>query len=79
MKDVASSGGLPPLSRSETPASVPVYSASQASTGDETGGSLGLATVNADPSSSSPDVLTASLGTSTLTFGPYILTVKVAA
>jgi len=54
-----------------------VYSATQPSTINETGSSLGRVTVNANASSSSPNALTASLGTSRLTFGPYILTINV--
>ena len=54
-----------------------VYSATQASTIDETGHSTGSVEINATASSSSPNTLTASLGTSTLTFGPYTLTVDV--
>jgi hypothetical protein len=54
-----------------------VYSATQASTIDETGHSTGSVKINATASSSSPNTLTASLGTSTLTFGPHTLAVNV--
>jgi hypothetical protein len=54
-----------------------VYSATQASTINETGHSTGSVTISANASGSSPNALTASLGTSTLTFGPYTLTLNV--
>jgi hypothetical protein len=54
-----------------------VYSATQASTVNETGQSTGSVTIGAGASGSSPGGLTASLGTSKLTFGPYTLTVTV--
>ncbi len=54
-----------------------VYSATQASTIDETGQSTGTVTIRANASNSSPGTLTASLGTSTLTFGPFTLTIGV--
>jgi hypothetical protein len=54
-----------------------VYSATQASTINETGQSTGSVKINATASSSSPNALTASLGTSTLSFGPYTLTLNV--
>ena len=54
-----------------------VYSASQTSTIDETGQSTGTVTIQANASDSSPGSLTASLGTSTLTFGPFKLTIGV--
>jgi hypothetical protein len=54
-----------------------VYSATQASTIDETGQSTGGVTIPANASDSSPGTLTASVGTSTLTFGPFTLTIGV--
>jgi hypothetical protein len=54
-----------------------VYSVTQASTINETGHSTGSVTINANTPGSSPTGLTASLGTSTLTFGPYSLTINV--
>jgi hypothetical protein len=54
-----------------------VYSATQASTIDETGHSTGSVILNANSSGPSPNGFTASLGTSTLTFGPYTLTINV--
>lgn len=54
-----------------------LYSATQASTIEETGQSTGSVTIGANESGSSPQVLTASLGTSRLTFGPYTLTINV--
>ena len=54
-----------------------VYSATQASTIDETGQSTGTVTIRANASNSSSGTLTASLGTSTLTFGPFTLTIGV--
>ena len=54
-----------------------VYSATQASTINETGHGTGSVTINADTAGSSPSGLTASPGTSTLTFGPYTLTINV--
>ena len=54
-----------------------VYSATQASTINETAHSTGSVTISANASGSSPNALTASLGTSTLTFGPYTLTLNV--
>ncbi len=57
---------------------VPVpYSATQASTINETGHGTGSVKINAAASSSSPTTLTASLGVSMRTFGPYTLTVDV--
>ncbi len=53
-----------------------VYSATQASTITEAGQSSSNVTIGAD-ASSSPATVTASLGTSTLTFGPYALTLDV--
>jgi hypothetical protein len=59
-----------------------VYSATQASTITETGQNTGSVTIGANASSSSPNSLTAShtgssTKTSTLTFGPYTLTINV--
>jgi hypothetical protein len=54
-----------------------VYSATQASTINETGRSTGSVTINANTPGPSPTGLTATLGTSTLTFGPYTLTINV--
>lgn len=54
-----------------------VYSATQASTVNETGHSTGSVTIGAGASASSPGGLTASVGTSTLNFGPYTLTITV--
>ncbi len=54
-----------------------VYSATQASTVSETGQSAGSVTIGAGASSSTPGGLTASVGTSTLAFGPYSLTLTV--
>jgi hypothetical protein len=54
-----------------------VYSATQASTISESGQVSGSATIGAGASGSAPNALTASLGTSTLTFGPYTLTINV--
>ncbi len=54
-----------------------VYSTTQASTIHETGQSAGSVTVGAGAAGSGPDALTASLGISTLTFGPYSLVVTV--
>lgn len=54
-----------------------VYSATQASTIDETGQNTGSVTIRANASGSSPDPLAASPGTSTLTFGPFTLTISV--
>jgi hypothetical protein len=54
-----------------------VYSATQASTIDETGQGTGSVTINANTAGSNPNGLTASPGTSTLTFGPYTLTIVV--
>ncbi len=54
-----------------------VYSATQACTIDETGQSSGSVTIGADATGSYSGVLTASLGTSTLSFGPYTLTLDV--
>jgi hypothetical protein len=59
-----------------------VYSATQASTITETGQNTGSATIAANASSSSPTTLSAShtgntTKTSTLTFGPYTLTITV--
>ena len=59
-----------------------VYSATQASTITESGNDTGSVTINANASSSSPSTLTAShsggsVKTSTLTFGPYTLTITV--
>lgn len=54
-----------------------VYSATQASAIKEAGQSTGSVTIAANASGSSPSTLTASLGTSTLTFGPYTLTISV--
>jgi len=54
-----------------------VYSATQASTINETGHSTGSVTINANTSGTSPSGLTVSLGTSTMSFGPYTLTIKV--
>ena len=54
-----------------------VYSATQASTVNETGHGTGSATINANTAGSSPDLLNASSGSSTLTFGPYTLTINV--
>ena len=53
------------------------YSATQASTINETGHSTGSVTINANTSGTSPSGLTVSLGTSTMSFGPYTLTIKV--
>ena len=53
------------------------YSATQASTIEETGQNTGAVTINAGSSGSGPEALTASVGTSTLTFGPYTLTINV--
>ena len=54
-----------------------VYSASQSSSIHETGQTVGTVTVDAGAAGSGPNALTASLGTSTLTFGPYSLVVTV--
>jgi hypothetical protein len=54
-----------------------VYSATQASTINEAGRGAGSVTINANTAGSSPNVLTVSPGTSTLTFGPYTLTINV--
>ena len=54
-----------------------VYSPTQASTINETGQNTGAVTINAGASGSGPNALTASVGTSTLTFGPYTLTINV--
>lgn len=59
-----------------------VYSSTQASTIAETGQNTGNVTIGANASSSSPSTLTAShtgsaTKTSTLTFGPYTLTINV--
>ena len=54
-----------------------VYSATQASTISESGQVSGSATIGAGASGSAPNALTASLGTSSLTFGPYTLTINV--
>lgn len=54
-----------------------VYSATQPSTISETGHGSGSVTINANASGSSPGALTASLGASTLSFGPYTLTINV--
>jgi hypothetical protein len=54
-----------------------VYSATQASTINETGHGTGSVTINANAAGSSPNGLTVSPGTSTLTFGPYTLTINV--
>jgi hypothetical protein len=59
-----------------------VYSATQPSTITETGYSSGSVVIGAGASSSTPSELTAShllvlQGTSTLTFGPYTLTINV--
>jgi hypothetical protein len=54
-----------------------VYSASQASTIDETGQSTGTVTIRANASNSSPGTVTSSIGNSTLTFGPFTLTIGV--
>ena len=54
-----------------------VYSATQASTVNETGHGTGSATINANTAGSSPDPLNVSLGSSTLTFGQYMLTINV--
>lgn len=56
-----------------------VYSATQASALEETGPIAGAATISAGSSESSPNALTASVGTSTLTFGSYTLTIDVSA
>jgi hypothetical protein len=53
------------------------YSATQASTIEETGQSNGIVTIPANASNSSPGTLTASFGTSTLIFGPFTLTIGV--
>jgi hypothetical protein len=55
-----------------------VYSSTQASTVSETGQSTGAVTIGAGASGSAPKALSASLGTSTLIFGPYTLTINVA-
>ena len=54
-----------------------IYSATQASALEETGSIAGAATISAGSSESSPNALTASVGTSTLTFGAYTLTIDV--
>jgi hypothetical protein len=54
-----------------------VYSATQASTISEAGQVSGSATIGAGAWESAPNALTASVGTSTLTFGPYTLTINV--
>ena len=54
-----------------------VYSATQASMINETGRSTGSVTINANTSGASPTGLTAPLGTSALTFGPFTLTINV--
>jgi Putative Ig domain len=54
-----------------------VYSATQASTVNDSAHSTAGVTINANATGSSPDGVTAPLGTSTLTFGPYTLTVNV--
>jgi hypothetical protein len=54
-----------------------VYSATQASTINESGHSTGSVTINANTSGPSANGLTASLGTSTMAFGPYTLTINV--
>jgi Putative Ig domain len=56
-----------------------VYSATQSSTVHETGQTTGGVTIGAGASGSGPGALTASLGTSTLTFGSYTLKVTVGA
>jgi hypothetical protein len=53
------------------------YSATQASTLEEAGPIAGAATISAGSSESSPNALSASVGTSTLTFGAYTLTIDV--
>ena len=54
-----------------------VYSATQASTVNDSGHSTAGVTINANAAGSSPNGVTAPLGTSTLTFGPYTLTINV--
>lgn len=54
-----------------------VYSASQSSSIHETGQAVGTVTVGAGAAGSGPNALTAPLGTSTLTFGPYSLVITV--
>jgi hypothetical protein len=54
-----------------------VYSATQPSTIDETGPSTDTVTIGANTAASTPEVLNASVGTSTLTFGPYTLKLTV--
>jgi hypothetical protein len=56
-----------------------VYSATQPSVVDETGQNTGKVTIPANGSGSGRDALSASVGTSTLTFGPYVLTINVSA
>jgi hypothetical protein len=56
-----------------------LYSATQASVVDESGQDTGSVTIAAGASASSPQTLTAAVGTSTLTFGPYALTIDVSA
>ena len=55
------------------------YSASQPSTIHEAGQATGSVTIGAGASGSGPNALSATLGPSTLTFGPYTLTVTVGA
>jgi hypothetical protein len=54
-----------------------VYSATQASTIGESGQSTGSVTIQAGAPGSGSDSLSASLGTSTLTFGPFTLKIGV--
>ena len=54
-----------------------VYSATQASALEEAGPIAGAATISAGSSESSPNALTVSVGTSSLTFGAYTLTIDV--
>jgi Putative Ig domain len=54
-----------------------VYSTTQVSTITETGQGAGSVTIGAGSPGSSPQALTVPLGTSTLTFGPYSLTIDV--
>jgi len=56
-----------------------VYSGTQASKISESGQGTGAVTIQAGASGSSPETLTAPLGTSTLNFGPYSVTVNVSA